>query len=106
MSANPLIDGDITIGRDPFDSNQAIPTLLATKYRDDVTKAVPGLALASVDWFSFFAYPLTGGFKPWSALPLSLAGTLLALEWKVRHIFGRLAAFRMLVVYEKRRTET
>ena len=33
MSADPLLDGEPDPHRDPYDSNQAIPTLLATKYR-------------------------------------------------------------------------
>lgn len=102
MSANPLADGPITAGRDPFESNQAIPTLLVGRYREALRRAVPGLDQVSVDWFSFFAYPLSGGFQPWSLLPGAVAGTLLALEWKLHRVFGRVAAFRMLVVYERR----
>ena len=102
MSANPLSDGPITAGRDPFESNQAIPTLLVGRYRDALKQAVPGLDLASVDRMSFLAYPLCGGFQHWSLLPLALANPLLALEWKLRRLLGRLAAFRLLVVYEKR----
>lgn len=101
MSANPLTEGPITAGRDPFASNQAIPTLLAGRFRDALKRAVPGLELISVDWFSFLAYPLSGGFQPWSALPTAIANLLLAVEWKSRRVIGRLAAFRMLVVYEK-----
>jgi hypothetical protein len=102
MSANPLSDGPITAGRDPFESNQAIPTLLVGRYHDALKQAVPGLDLASVDRMSFLAYPLCGGFQHWSLLPLALANPLLALEWKLRRLLGRLAAFRLLVVYEKR----
>jgi SAM-dependent methyltransferase len=101
MSANPLTDGPITAGRDPFESNQAIPTLLVGRFCDALKQAVPGLCLVSVDRFSFLAYPLSGGFQPWSALPAPMANPLLALEWRLRHMIGRLAAFRLLVVYEK-----
>ena len=102
MSATPLTDGPITPDRDPFDSNQAIPTLLVGRYRDELERAIPGLELISVDHFSFLAYPLSGGFQPWSVLPLAVADPLLALEWRMRHVFGRLAAFRMLAVHEKK----
>jgi SAM-dependent methyltransferase len=102
MSANPLTEGQITTGRDPFESNQAIPTLLVGRYRDELKQAVPGLDLASVDRLSFLAYPLCGGFQRWSLLPLVMANPLLALEWKLRRLLGHLAAFRLLVVYEKR----
>src|ERR1700687_4317158 len=101
MSATPLMDGPITPGRDPFDSNQAIPTLLVGRFRNALKRAVPGLDLISIDRFSFLAYPLSGGFQPWSALPTAVADSLLTLEWRMRRVFGRLAAFRMLVVYEK-----
>ena len=65
MSANPLRDGPITAGRDPFDSNQAVPTLLIGRFRNALKQAVPELELVSVDFFSFLAYPLSGGFQPW-----------------------------------------
>ena len=101
MSASPLTDGAITPGRDPFDSNQAIPTLLIGRFRDALKRAVPGLDLINVDLFSFLAYPLSGGFRPWSALQVAIAEYLIEIDWRMRRVFGRVAAFRMLVVYEK-----
>ena len=103
MGADPLVDHPITAGRDPFNSNQAIPTLLVGRFREALKQKLPGLDLISVDWFAFLAYPLSGGFQPWSALPAGIASGLLALEWKLHRVFGRLAGFRMLVVYEKQR---
>jgi SAM-dependent methyltransferase len=102
MSVNPLVNGEITPGKDPWLSNQAIPTLLVGRYRETLTRVVPSLALLNVDRFSFFAYPLSGGFRPWSLLPEAITETLLTIEWKLHRVLGRLAAFRMLVVYEKR----
>lgn len=101
MSANPLRAGPITADRDPFDSNQAIPTLLVKRYRNELARAVPDLSLSGVDWFSFAAYPLSGGFKTWSLLPAALARPILAAEWPLRHAFGRLAGFRMLAVFRR-----
>lgn len=101
MTADPLALDTITADRDPYQSNQAIPTLLVGRFRKAVAREVPGLTLKSVDWFSFLAYPLSGGFQPWSALPVGLAHPLLAVEWRVRKLLGRLAAFRLLAVYEK-----
>ena len=43
-SADVLIDGRPTAGRDPYDSNQAIPTLLATRDRERFHRLFPGLA--------------------------------------------------------------
>ena len=101
MSVDPLALDTITAGRDPYESNQAIPTLLVGRFRKAVAREVPGLTLKGVDWFSFVAYPLSGGFQPWSLLPAGLAHPLLAVEWRMRKLLGRLAAFRLLAVYEK-----
>jgi len=101
MSADPLAVVTISTDKDPWDSNQAIPTLLVGKFRDALTRAVPGLSFESVERFSFLAYPLSGGFQPWCALPEFMARPLLKLEWLSRPIFGRLAAFRLLAVYRK-----
>lgn len=101
MSIDPLRDGSISTDHNPYDSNQAIPTLLVSRYQTALAAALPELALIQVDWFSFLAYPLSGGFQPWSLLPASLADPLLALEWRLRHIVGRLMAFRLLAVYER-----
>lgn len=102
MSADPMVEGAITPGKDPYDSNQAIPTLLTGRYRDALAKRVPELEFLSSDKFAFVAYPLSGGFQPWSLLPVALTKPLLAAEWKVRGLLGRLAGFRMLAVYARR----
>ena len=101
MSADPLATQAVRPDKDPWESNQAIPTLLTGRYRAAVARAVPELALHSVDRFSFAAYPLSGGFQPWSLLPKAVARPLLALEWLSRPLFGRLAAFRLLSVHRR-----
>ena len=101
MSANPLKDGVITADKDPWDSNQALPTLLTGRYRKETKAAVPDLTLLGLDQFSFLGYPLSGGFKEWSLLPANIAPGLLRVEWSVRKVLGPLAAFRLLAVYEK-----
>jgi SAM-dependent methyltransferase len=100
MSADPLADGPIDRARDPFEANQAVPTLLATRYRDRLPAAA-GLRLAETRWFALWAYPLSGGFREWSLLPERLAGPLLALDWAAARWLGRVAGFRMLLVLEK-----
>jgi SAM-dependent methyltransferase len=102
MRANPLLDGPLTPGRDPYESNQAIPTLLTGRYRDALAERVPDLPLVTLERFSFAAYLLSGGFRSWSLLPVFAATPLLRLEWAMRHIFGPLAALRLLAVYAKR----
>ncbi len=105
VSADPLKTGAINAEKDPWDSNQAIPTLLVGRFRDQLAGVLPSLQLRSVDWFSFVAYPLSGGFRPWSALPAFMARPLLAVEWHMRKLIGRFAAFRLLAVYQKARPE-
>ncbi len=101
MSADPLKEGALTADKDPWDSNQALPTLLTGRYRTQTKTAVPALTLRSLDRFSFLGYPLSGGFKEWSLLPAAVAPALLRAEWAARKVLGPLAAFRLLAVYEK-----
>lgn len=101
MSVDPLEVGAVSADKNPWDSNQAIPTLLVDRYRDALASALPELKLVQLDWFSFLAYPLSGGFRPWSALPAFAVRPLLAGEWAMRKLLGRLAAFRLLAVYEQ-----
>src|SRR5690242_9998659 len=58
-SADPLVDGTPDPRRDPYDSNQAIPTLLATRDRERFEHRIEGLDIARVNWFSFAVYPLS-----------------------------------------------
>jgi hypothetical protein len=90
--------------KSPWDSNQAIPTLLVDRYRAELARIVPGLALEDVRRFSFLAYPLSGGFQPWCLMPKILVRPLLKLEWLGRGLLGRACAFRLLATY--RRTAT
>jgi hypothetical protein len=101
MSVDPLAVDDISADKNPYDSNQAIPTLLTGRYRDACGRAVPNLKLEKVERFSFVAYPLSGGFRPWSLVPDALARPLLSAEWAMRKIFGRMAAFRLLASYRR-----
>ncbi len=101
MSVDPLKVGALSADKNPWDSNQAIPTLLVDRYRDALARELPELKLTHLDWFSFLAYPLSGGFRPWSMLPAAAARPLLAAEWRLRRLLGRLAAFRLLAVYER-----
>jgi hypothetical protein len=83
------------------DSNQAIPTLLATRDRERFDRLFPALRIASVQWFAFAAYPLSGGFQPWSLIGEGAARRMLRLERAVEPVLGRLAGFRMLLMIEK-----
>jgi hypothetical protein len=100
-SADVLIEGSPNPRRDPYESNQAIPTLLVTRDRDSFHRLCPALRIESVGWFSLAAYPLSGGFKPWSLIGAGAARRLLRLERAIEPVLGRLAAFRMLLIVEK-----
>jgi hypothetical protein len=102
MKADPLFAGTPDPRRDPYESNQAIPTLIATRYRARFHERFPDLRIVTSAWFSFLAYPLSGGFRSWSLLPQGLARGLLAAERLVERPLGRLAGFRLMLVIGKR----
>jgi SAM-dependent methyltransferase len=100
-SADVLKDGSPDPRRDPYESNQAIPTLLVTRDRDRFHRIFPTLRMASVQWLSLAAYPLSGGFQPWSLVGEGVARRLLRIERALEPALGRFAAFRMLLTVEK-----
>ncbi len=102
MRVDPLADGESDPERDPYDSNQAIPTLIATRDRRRFHDEFAGLSILEARWFSFVAYPLSGGFKPWSLVPAGAAGPLLKAESLLEKPLGRLFGFRLLLVIEKK----
>jgi SAM-dependent methyltransferase len=102
MSDDPLAEGGIDPTRDPFASNQAIPTLLFGRYRHRLAHAFPRLRLIEKRRIAYFAYPLSGGFKRWSLLPIWAVGPLLRLEQWLEPVLQSIMAFRLLVVMEKR----
>jgi hypothetical protein len=54
-----------------------------------------------VQWFALAAYPLSGGFQPWSLIGEGAARRLLRIERALEPALGRFAAFRMLLIVEK-----
>ena len=101
MSADILEEGEPNPRRDPYHSNQAIPTLLATRDRNRFHTLFPDLRIAQVDWFAFAAWPLSGGLKSWSLISENLARRLLQLERPIESALGHFGAFRMILVIEK-----
>src|SRR5262245_14967249 len=100
-SADVLADGSPDPRRDPCDSNQAGPTLLATRDRGRFHRLVPALRIAGVQWFALAAYPLSGGFQPWSLIGEGAARRLIRIERALEPTLGRFTAFRMLLTIEK-----
>ena len=102
-SAEVLLDGKLDPSRNPYDFNQAITTLLATRDRDRFHSLFPDLRIVRVDWFSLAAYPLSGGFRPWRLIGEVVASHMLRIERAIEPAVGWLAAFRMMIVIEKTR---
>jgi SAM-dependent methyltransferase len=100
-SVDPLAEGSPLSKPDPYDANQAIPTLLATRDRARFHQRLPELRIRRVEWFAFAAYPLSGGFKRWSLIGPGAAGRLLDLERAIEPVLGRWMAFRMMLTVEK-----
>ena len=102
--ADPYALVTIDPDRDPFDANQAIPTLLFgdAAARTRLEKTIPSLRVLSVDWQSLFAYPMSGGFQPWSLIPGAAVPPVLALERRFPDIIRKHLAFRMMIVLERR----
>jgi SAM-dependent methyltransferase len=101
MTADPLNEGTPDPRRDPYASNQAIPTLIATRDRQRFERSCPSLKVVRVNWFAFATYPLSGGFKRWSLMPQWVAPHALRLERAIESFLGRFGAFRMLLIVQK-----
>jgi SAM-dependent methyltransferase len=103
MNADPFAPVAINPDRDPFDANQAIPSLLfaTAPARKLVEQTIPSLRVRSVEWQSLFAYPMSGGFQSWSLIPAALVGPMLALEKRMPGPVRQHLAFRMMVVLER-----
>jgi SAM-dependent methyltransferase len=101
MRADPLANGRPDPGRNPYDANQAIPTLIATRHRDRFHRMFPNLRIIQANWFSLLVYPLSGGFKKWSLVPARLSGGALAAERFFEPLLGRVAGFRVMLVIEQ-----
>jgi SAM-dependent methyltransferase len=100
-SVDVLGDGEPDPCRSPYASNQAIPTLLATREWQRFHRLLPMLRIARVEWFAFAAYPLSGGFQPWSLIGARLARRVLRVERAIELALGRFMGFRMMLVVEK-----
>lgn len=103
MTADPFADAKQS-GDDPFDSNQAIPTLMfaSAKDRARLETEVPELRVVDISWLSLIAYPLSGGFKKWCLWPAALTKPMLTVEAGLMPLLGPLLAFRLMIVVEKR----
>jgi SAM-dependent methyltransferase len=97
--ADPLAARD---ARDPFDSNQAIPTLLFGRGRAAFERAFPALEVRAVEHLAGPSYAASGGFGRGPLLPLALWDALYAFEARLPRALFRAVGFRMLVTLAKR----
>jgi SAM-dependent methyltransferase len=104
MEADAFAEAVGQSGDDPFDSNQALPTLLfgTRQARSRFEQVVPIFKVVSNEWISLFVYPLSGGFKPWCLWPAALTKPALIVEQSLLPSLGPLLAFRLMTVLEKR----
>jgi SAM-dependent methyltransferase len=84
---------------DPFYGNQAIPTLMFEKYRDQFIEKFHQFKVIREERMDYIVYPLSGGFHNPSLCPLCLYPILDYLE-KLLRPFARFLAFRVLIVIE------
>jgi SAM-dependent methyltransferase len=96
---DPAKDGDK--GGDPFDGNQAVPTLLLDRRRQQLQARFPALRLVELRHLAGPAYAASGGFSRRS-LPSWVWRSLLAIEDRLPEVAFRLIGFRLLAVLERR----
>jgi len=101
LGADPLALDDGDGVRDPFDANQAIPTVLFGRKRQAFTGAFPELAIKDVQYMSGFSLPASGGFSHGPFLPWPLWSLWHRLDARLPPVVMRWMAFRMLVVIER-----
>lgn len=101
MNEDPLASGDRDPNRDPYDSNQAIPTLLFSRHADRFAETCTELSLKKCQRISLFTYPMTGGFRPWTLVPSVLVPPFLILEDLLLPLLGPVMGFRLFIVLER-----
>ena len=97
---DPFLDRALE-SKEPFEGNQAVPTLIFRKQRQKFLEAFPRLKIIHEQTMDIFLYPLSGGFHQPSFCPLFLWGLLERLE-RLFTPMGRFLCFRFFIVLEKR----
>lgn len=87
--------------KDPFASNQAIPTLLFQREAAELVRRFPALRLASLEHLAGPSYAASGGFSRGPLLPGPLWRALLAVEEHLPRGLFRHLGFRLLAVVER-----
>jgi SAM-dependent methyltransferase len=98
-------DGDgfaVSDPADPMDANLAQTTLAFFDQRSEYDRRWPELPIVEARRLSFLVYPLSGGFTRRPLLPAALYRPLNATERLLTPVLGHVAAFRSLLVFERR----
>jgi SAM-dependent methyltransferase len=85
---------------DPFDSNQALPTLLFWRHLKEFQERYKHLVVLRRRRLAILEYPLSGGFSKRPLLPPALSRPVRRLD-DLLHFLSPVAAFRCLVTIEK-----
>jgi len=101
LSADLFNVKDAATEKEPFESNQAIATLLFFKKLDEFASRFPSLRLRKREVREFLLYPLSGGFEGAQLVPFSLKAPFTLIDSLAIKVFGSLIAGRCLVVLEK-----
>jgi SAM-dependent methyltransferase len=102
LSVDPLAPAAVLEGRDPFDSNQAIPSLLFGRHAARFAEEFPELRLVRLEWLSGPSYPASGGFSRRPLLPAAIWSALHRLEARLPLPLFRWIGFRLLAVVERK----
>jgi hypothetical protein len=99
FDCDPLQDKALS-STNPFDSNQAVATILFYNRLKAWKQHFPGFSVRFRKRYGFLAYPATGGFGGKTLLPYWAIRWLQKKE-RILAPFARLFAFRALIVLEK-----
>lgn len=89
------------VSDDPFDANQAIPTLLFERRAAQLAERFPSLRLVRFERLAGPSYPASGGFSRGPLLPLPIWKLLVAVEDRLPQAAFRWLGFRLLAVVER-----
>ena len=101
MWGDPLADQTGKGPRDPFDSNQAIPTLIFGRRRRQFENEFPALQVRRVEYLVGLSYLASGGFSRRAILPMKWWLKLKRLEEGLPRMVQRWLAMRMLITIER-----
>jgi len=93
---------DLDPAKDPFDSNQAIATLLFGRQRLKFEQRFPQLEIITTERMAGLSYPASGGFSRRPLLPEGAWKLLRAGERRLPRFLNPWIGFRMFVVLQRR----